>query len=199
MIDNLSFYNTQLSPSERTADGKPWLAVRLFVPRIEDIAHLLADNGIEMFIPIENTTVEDSEHHRRHIQRPVLRNYLFVKKDRSLMEIQKTMSDIPFPTALMKRTNKPGDKFAEIEANEMKEFMIMCNPDITMKYFLTQEQAQLKKGTEVLVKYGPLKGLSGKLVRQSKRYFLLKEVPGIAVMLKVGRWCCKPLMETKAP
>ena len=49
MIDNLSFYNTQLSPSERTADGKPWLAVRLFVPRIEDIAHLLADNGIEMF------------------------------------------------------------------------------------------------------------------------------------------------------
>ena len=77
--------------------------------------------------------------------------------------------------------------------------MIMCNPDITMKYFLTQEQAQLKKGTEVLVKYGPLKGLSGKLVRQSKRYFLLKEVPGIAVMLKVGRWCCKPLMETKAP
>ena len=74
------------------------------------------------------------------------------------MEIKKTMSDIPFPTALMKRTNIPGDKYAEIEANEMKEFMIMCNPDITMKYFLTQEQAQLKKGTEVLVKYGPLKG-----------------------------------------
>ena len=59
MIDNLSFYNTQLSPSERTADGKPWLAVRLFVPRIEDIAHLLADNGIEMTQSIIGDTYKD--------------------------------------------------------------------------------------------------------------------------------------------
>lgn len=194
MIDSLSFYNTQQSPSERTADGKPWFALRLFAPRLEDVARILADNGIEMFIPIENATIEDADHHRRHIQRPVVKNYLFIKKDRPTIDILMIMRDIPFPMALLKRTNIPGDEYAEIEAKVMEEFMIMCNPDITMKHFLTQEQAQLKNGTEVFVKYGPLKGMTGKLVRQSKKYFLLKEVPGIAVMLKVGRWCCKPLL-----
>jgi hypothetical protein len=44
---------------------------------------------------------------------------------------------------------------------------------------------------------GPLKGLTGKLVRQSRKYYLLKEVPGMAVMIKVTRWCCKPLEEEK--
>ena len=53
------------------------------------------------------------------------------------------------------------------------------------------EEAKLKKGTRVLVTHGPLKGLTGKLVRQSKKYYLLKEVPGMAVMIKVTRWCCK--------
>jgi len=55
---------------------------------------------------------------------------------------------------------------------------------------VSEQEAKLKQGARVIVKYGPLKGLSGRLVRQSKKYFLLKEVPGMGVMLKVSRWCC---------
>ena len=43
-----------------------------------------------------------------------------------------------------------------------------------MRKFLSIEQAQLKAGEEVYVKFGPFKGLSGRLVRSSKKYYLLK-------------------------
>ena len=66
---------------------------------------------------------------------------------------------------------------------------------IEMRKFLNAEEARLKVGTPVLVNHGPLKGLTGRLVRQNHKYFLLKEVPGIGVMLKVSRWCCQPLTD----
>ena len=56
----------------------------------------------------------------------------------------------------------------------------------------------MKVGAPVLVKFGPLKGLTGKLVRSNKKYYLLKEVPGLGVMLKVSRWCCVPMEEKTA-
>ena len=65
--------------------------------------------------------------------------------------------------------------------------------EITMRKFLSSDEAQMKAGDEVLVKFGPLKGMTGRLVRSSKKYYLLKEIPGIGVMLKVSRWCCVPM------
>jgi hypothetical protein len=85
--------------------------------------------------------------------------------------------------------------YYEIPAKQMMEFQMMCNPDITIREYLTEQEARMKVGTEVLVKFGPLKGLSGRLVRISKKYYLLKEVPGMGVALKVSRWCCVPIDE----
>jgi transcription antitermination factor NusG len=81
--------------------------------------------------------------------------------------------------------------FYQIPARQMQEFMIMCNPDLLMKKFLSESEAKLKKGDRVVVTHGPLKGLSGRLVRSSGKYYLLKEIPGMAVMMKVTRWCCQ--------
>lgn len=80
----------------------------------------------------------------------------------------------------------------------MLQFRMMCDPNLAKSMYLTSEEAALKVGDPVIVKFGPLKGLSGRLVRQSKKYYLLKEVPGMGVMLKVSRWCCRPIEETKS-
>ena len=58
---------------------------------------------------------------------------------------------------------------------------------------LSADEARHKAGSMVEVCHGPLKGLTGRLVRENHKYFLLKEVPGMGVMLKVTRWCCKVL------
>ena len=83
--------------------------------------------------------------------------------------------------------------YYEIPAKQMNEFRLMCNPELEMRKYISGDEAKLKVGSPVTVKYGPLKGLNGKLVRQSKKYYLLKEVPGVGVMIKVSRWCCQAL------
>jgi hypothetical protein len=170
----------------------PWYALRLFTIRQEEIANLLREKGLEVFIPLEYRDVEDHNHHVRHILKPVVRNLLFLKKTKSEKEIRKILTDVPYKLSVIRRDGSSADYY-EIPARQMFEFQAMCNPDILMKQFLSEEQARLKAGTPVLVTHGPLKGMKGKLVRANKKYYLLKEVPGIAVMLKVTRWTCQPL------
>ena len=101
------------------------------------------------------------------------------------------MAQWPFKMAIIK-PHPTADHYAEISSHEMREFEEMCNPELRMKIFLTPEEARLKSGDKVLVTNGPMKGMTGRLVRKSKKYYLLKDMPGISIMIKVSRWCCKP-------
>ena len=71
--------------------------------------------------------------------------------------------------------------------------IIKINIEEEMKRYVAANEARVKSGQPVTVTHGPLRGLTGRLVRASKKYYLLKEVPGMAVMIKVSRWCCRPL------
>ena len=137
--------------------------------------------------------IEDKETHRiKHVLRPVVSNLIFVKKTMQEKEMRKIVFEFPYKMAVIKK-NRDSIDYYEIPAKQMQEFQTMCNPEIEMRKYLSESEAKLKKGSPVLVKYGPLKGLTGKLVRSSKKYYLLKEVPGMAVMLKVSRCCCTPI------
>lgn len=173
-------------------DNIPWFALRLFNTRQQEIAQSLQDKGLTVFIPMEYATVEDREQRVKHVLRPVMRNLLFVQNTMGQQAIRKIIRDIPYPMSVIRKERENLDYY-EIPARQMFEFMAMCNPDILVKKYLSEAQAKLKAGTPVLVTHGPLRGLRGKLVRSNKHYFLLKEVPGLGVMLKVTRWCCKPL------
>ena len=105
-------------------------------------------------------------------------NELMMESGRQMMVIRKT---------------KGSAEYYEIPAKQMLDFRMMCNPEYAQALFLSGEEAQIKIGDPVLVSHGPLKGITGRLVRQNKKYYLLKEVPGLGVMVKVSRWCCKPL------
>ena len=106
----------------------------------------------------------------------------------------KLMDESPY-TMFAIRKNKESRDLYEIPARQMYEFRMMCNPEIELREYLSEEEAKMKPGSPVLVKFGPLKGMTGRLVRKSKKYYLLKEIPGIGVMLKISRWCCVPLEE----
>ena len=161
------------NPSLATAvdeerDLTPWYAIRLYSNSLSKVADFFKENGMEYFVPMQYRDYMDENGKHRRKLRPVVSNLIFVKKT--------------------------------VRQQAMSELLIRCQYKmsvITRKY-LSSEESRLKVGTPVLVKHGPLKGLSGRLVRQSHKYFLLKEVPGLGVMLKVSRWCCQPI-ETKNP
>lgn len=184
--------STSILPQQHEEDTLPWFAVRLFMAKPQLVMDYLDEQHLHYFIPMEYVDVEDKDHHIRQQLRPVVRNLVFIKKSKPEKTIRQLLTDAPFKSSVI-RKSKDDSRYYEIPAKQMFEFQAMCNPEIAMRKFLSEEQAKLKPGTPVYVKYGPLKGLSGRLVRSNKKYFLLKEIPCMGVMLKVARWCCKPL------
>lgn len=167
-----------------------WFAIRLFTLRQLEVAKFFEERNFEVFIPMQYTEVEDAKHKVQHVLRPVVRNLIFVKKSMEDEAFKQLISNSTYKMSVITRS-RSSREYAEIPDSQMKEFQIMCNPDLAMTKYITTQEAHLKAGTPVFVTHGPLKGLSGRLVRQHKLYYILKEIPGMAVMLKVSRWCCK--------
>ena len=172
----------------------PWIAIRLSYLKQRQIDQYFKDNGMETFIPKEYNICQDKKGKPHRELRPVVRNLLFVKKTVDDAQLYKLMDESPY-TMFAIRKNKESRDLYEIPARQMYEFRMMCNPEIELREYLSEEEAKMKPGSPVLVKFGPLKGMTGRLVRKSKKYYLLKEIPGISVMLKISRWCCVPLEE----
>ncbi len=167
----------------------PWYAVRLFSLKQKEVDAYFNDKGLETFIPKQWVDYEGRDGRLHHELRPVVHNLIFVKKTLEDTEMVQFMMASPYKMAAIRKTRE-GRELYEIPARQMEEFRIMCNPEIELKQYLSEEEAKMKVGAKVLVKFGPLKGLTGRLVRISKKYYLLKEVPGMGVALKVSRWCC---------
>ena len=163
-------------------DGAPWYAVKLFTLKLEEVRTYFKSHNLESFVPEQYVDIEGRDGKPHTVLRPVVRNLIFVKKP----------GEANYKISVVKKA-KDSQEYALIPHNQMYEFRLMCNPEIMMRKFLSSDEAQMKAGDEVLVKFGPLKGMTGRLVRSSKKYYLLKEIPGIGVMLKVSRWCCVPM------
>lgn len=167
-----------------------WYCVKLYTLKTYEVRDYFAHAGLQAFIPEQKVMEEDSNGKRHQILKPVVSNLVFVRVGEDNELIAKLMTTDKYKMSLVKPY--PSAKCpAIINDKEMNEFQMMCNPDIEMKEYISEEEAKLKTGDEVTVTHGPLSGLSGRLVRKSHKYYLLKEVPGMGVMLKVSRWCCK--------
>lgn len=171
--------------------AQPWYAIRLFSLRQKEVEEYLTAKNLETFIPRQWMDYEGRDGKVHHELRPVVHNLLFVKKTTE-NELKQAVAECQFKMSVIRKAKDSSDYY-EIPSRQMNEFRLMCNPDIELRQYLSEEEAKMKVGAEVLVKFGPLKGLTGRLVRISKKYYLLKEVPGLGVALKVSRWCCVAL------
>ena len=174
---------------EKPAIALPWFAIRLFSLKQKEVEVYFQSKGLETFIPKQWVDFEGRDGKLHHELRPVVHNLIFVKKTIDDAQLVQLMLESNFKMVAIRKTRESRELY-EIPSRQMEEFRIMCNPEVELKKYLSEEEAKMKPGAKVLVKYGPLKGLSGRLVRISKKYYLLKEVPGMGVALKVSRWCC---------
>lgn len=186
--------STDIHDNTANEELVPWYAVRLFSSNLLKARGYFDEKAVEYFVPMQYYDYEDENGRHKRKLRPVVSNLIFVKKTMTTHAMAELIheSDIKMAVITKSRENR---EYYEIPPKQMSDFQTMCNPELQMRKFLSSDEAKLKVGTPVLVSHGPLKGLTGRLVRQSHKYFLLKEVPGMGVMLKVSRWCCQPLSE----
>ena len=175
-------------------DKKDWYAIRLFTTKIEEVEQFFRRRGLETFVPKQYIAEED-KHGRVHNRlKPVARNLIFVKKTLTDLDFKRLIYEADIKMSVYVKPDDSTEYYA-IHHAEMYEFRLMCNPELELRKFIPTEEARMKAGDEVFVRFGPLRGMTGRLVRSSRKYYLLKEIPGISIMLKVSRWCCVPASE----
>ena len=153
-------------------DGLSWYAVKLFTIRQQEVRTYFEEKGLECFVPEQYITIEGRDGKPRKVLRPVVRNLVFVKQSIDEKQFRHIVSEMNYKISVLRKSIS-SQEYCLIPHDQMYEFRLMCD--------------------EVLVKFGPMKGMTGRLVRSNKKYYLLKEIPGIGVMLKISRWCCVPM------
>lgn len=150
----------------------------------------LDNQHLTYFVPMRyKESVDDNGNKSRKLV-PVVSNLVFLKKTATEKEIAAIISECPFSISLLRRQRYDVHP-CEIPSAEMKELIYICDPErITYKY-ISDEEARVKVGSDVIVTRGPLQGLRGKLVRSNHLYYIIRSYTGLSLMLKVSRWCCK--------
>jgi transcription antitermination factor NusG len=172
----------------------PWLAVRTFNCNEMRISSVLSEHHISHFVPMVRKQVFDDEHDAippRVVFVPAIHNYIFIEKTVSDEEIVNVLSDSGYPYLIFK--DKKTNQFIEISSEEMRQFRLMSDPNINEGFLTTQEEIEAKPGKTVEIIHGQMKGMNGTLIRTKNKYFLLKVICGVGVMVHISRWYCKVL------
>ncbi len=170
-----------------------WLVIRTFNRKEMEVGSFLKEKGLTYFIPMTyKEKVVGNEPKPRRVLVPVIHNYVFLQKTSQDCDMRKLLTDCRVPLQIMK--NKGDDHVSEIPDKEMMDFRLLCDPDYvkTPVEFMDAAEAEAKPGMEVEVVHGQFAGIRGKLHKSNQKYWFIKTVGGISVMLRISRWYCKP-------
>ena len=177
---------------EKTDKAPTWVVVRTFNKKEMEVSSFLTKNDLHHFIPMTySEKLKKGEEKPRRVQVPVIHNYIFLEKSLEEKELRNKLAECGSPMFLMK--DKGSGNLAEISDREMVEFRLLCDPDYskTPKEFADVEDSEVLPGKDVMVVHGQFKGIRGKLCKKNQKYWFVKTVGGVSVMLRISRWYCK--------
>lgn len=169
-----------------------WVVVRTFNRKEMEVSSFLRKNDMPHFIPMtyrEKVSVAGEKPQKVLV--PVIHNYVFLEKTMDELQLRSKLAECRVPLHLMKQ--KGSDHVSEISERDMLEFRLLCDPDYskTPAEFFEAEEGEALPGKEVEVIHGQFAGIRGKLHKKNQKYWFVKTVGGISVMLRISRWYCK--------
>ena len=169
-----------------------WVVVRTFDRKEMEVSAFLQQKGYQHFIPMTyREKPVAGEEKPRKVLAPVIHNYIFMPKSADEATLRSMLAECRVPVHLMK--NRGSDTLSEIADRDMVEFRLLCDPDYsrTPSDFIDASEGEALPGKEVEVVHGQFKGIRGKLHKKNQKYWFVKTVGVVSVMIRISRWYCK--------
>jgi transcription antitermination factor NusG len=146
-------------------------------PRAEKKAHqALVNKGIESYLPLHRQFKQWSDR-KKWVEEPFIKSYLFVHiKEHDQTEILMTKGISRFIYFSGKIASMPDRQIQELK-------LLMASP-----YELEITEEDLQPGERIIIKAGPLKGLTGEIIsyRSQKQLALRLENLGYSIIVHVA-------------
>lgn len=171
-------------------ETRDWVVIQTFWRKEMLVAEFLKEKGITHFIPMtyKECYVAGQDKPKKCLV-PVIHNYVFAEKTMPVKEFQAMLGECKVPVHLMK--NKGSDVPCEVSNRDMFEFRVLCDPDFDRGVIVREGEEDADIGREVVVVHGPFTGIKGRLLRKQHKYWFIKTIAGVSVMLRITRWYCK--------
>ena len=177
---------------EKVTDN-PWYVLRTHF-RERPIRDALQSKGINCFVPMQYRTnigeIEDSAEMKDNELRIIVHGYVFVEKSKEESQMREILSQLSEPFQPIR--NEKGGLY-EVPAAEMRDFRMLSDPHYTQCIYLKAQQADNLIGKNVEIIRGKFRGIQGKLTKIKGKYFFIKHVAGLGVMIHISRWYCRVL------
>lgn len=181
------------SPPLQNPDSQlVWIALRTCFSQEIKVGGYLDSRHIPYFIPmvLSADVDKDGKPVRRH--RPAVHNLLFIPLEQNHKTIREILRECPYAIHVYGHPDRPGEWY-KIPDRDMQDLRLICDLTYTEPQFVSAQECELKVGHTVRVTHGPLKNITGKLVRKSKKYYLVRTFGDLGVMISVSRWCCEAI------
>ena len=146
-------------------------------PRAEKQAcQALVSKGVETYLPLHRQLKQWSDR-KKWVEEPFIKSYLFVYiTEQEQMEVLMTKGIARFIYFSGKITSMPATQIEELK-------LLMTSP-----YELEITEEELQPGEKIVIKAGPLKGITGEIVsyRSQKQLILRLENMGRSILVHVG-------------
>jgi len=150
-----------------------WFAVYVNVKHEKKVVQKLQEKGLEAYSPVVKKLQQWSDR-KKWVEFPMLGGYVFVKID--LNDKEKVLV-CPGVFAFI--------KFNGVEARIRDSEILILKSIEESGYDVTQEPAEAKLNDLVEIAQGPLKGLSGTIVRIQNTDYLELEIEGLNQTISV--------------
>jgi len=160
----------------KKADVSQWYPVYTH-PRAEKKAYqALINKGITTYLPLHRQLKQWSDR-KKWVEEPLIKSYLFVyANERQRTEVLMTKGISRFIYFSDKITTMPDRQIEELK-------LLLASP-----YELEITEENLQPGEKVLIKAGPLKGITGEIIsyRTQKQLVLKLENLGYSIVVNVA-------------
>ncbi|MFD2145615.1 UpxY family transcription antiterminator [Mucilaginibacter antarcticus] len=146
-------------------------------PRAEKKAHqALCDKGIETYLPLQRKLKQWSDR-KKWVEEPFLKSYLFVRiTDHARPDVLMTKGVARFLYFSGQVATMPDRQMQDLK-------LLMASP-----YELEVTEEDLQPGEKVIIKAGPLKGLTGNMIsyRSQKQLMLRIDSLGCSIVVNMA-------------